>query len=84
MEDRNRSKFKNNFLYWALFVYAICVLAIPNGGGLNVIRIPSFSLLLLILAQVIFPQFRFSQTANIVAVIVIIGLGFASTLTIAH
>jgi len=85
MEDPNRTKFKNNFLYWGLFVYTVCLLFFsPANGGLDTIRIPSFSLLLLALIQIIFPQFRFSKTANIIAVILIIGIGILFSSPIAN
>lgn len=77
MEDPNRAKFKNNFLYWGLFVYAICILAFsPAKSGIDLIRIPSFTLLLLVMIQVVFPQFRFSKTANIIAIFIIVSFGF--------
>ncbi len=81
MAEQNHPQFKNKSLYRGLLVYVICVIAFPPAkSGIDLIRIPSFTLLLLILIQVIFPQFRFSKTANLIAVIVIIAFGFASNL----
>ncbi len=85
MADSNRTKFKNNFLYWGLFVYAICLLFFsPATGGIDSIRIPSFALLLLALIQIIFPRFRFSKTANLIAVILIIGIAILFSSPIAN
>ncbi len=73
MEDPNRSRFKNNFLYWGLFIYTLSFLVIsPGSGNPDQIRIPGFTLLLLILVQVIFPNFRFSKLSNFIAISIII------------
>lgn len=85
MEDSNRRKFKDNFLYWGLFVYVICLLCFsPASGGVDSIRIPSFTILLLVLIQIIFPRFKFSKIANLVAVLIIIGFGLIFSSPIAH
>lgn len=74
MSDGAKTIFRNNFLYWGLMVYALCVFAFPTPrGGIAAFQVPSFALLLLILIQVIFPQFRFSKRANFIAVALIVG-----------
>lgn len=79
MNEPARNRSKDKVLYWCLLVYGICALAFPSGtGGIDSIRIPSFTLLLLVLVQVIFPRFRFSKSANLIAVLVIVGLGILS------
>jgi len=73
MDDPNRTKFKNNFLYWGLFLYFIFFLWVsPHGANPDVIRIPAFALLLLVLVQVIFPNFRLSKVSNAIAISLII------------
>lgn len=80
MSDGARSIYRNNFLYWGLIVYFFCVFAFPTPkSGLAAVQVPSFALLLLLLVQVIFPQFRFSRRANLIAVIVILTLAILST-----
>ncbi len=73
MTDPERHKFKNNFLSWALFFYLIALLSIqPGVGDPDRIRIPAFTLLLLILVQIIFPNFRLSKLSNFIAISMII------------
>lgn len=85
MNAESRTKFarqrsRDLFLSWSLLVYTLFLLAFqPSSGGLDAIRIPSFTLLLLFLLQVIFPRFRFSRGANLLAVLVIVGLGFLTS-----
>lgn len=74
-DKSNRSKFKHNFLYWGLFIYSISILAIaPESGNVDRIRIPGFALLLLLLIQVIFPNFRFSKLSNYLAIFIILAV----------
>ena len=76
------SRSKDRFLYGALIVYLICFIAIsPGKADLDLIRMPGFSILLLILIQVIFPQFRFSKTANLIAALSIPALPVFFALT---
>ncbi len=73
MADSHSTQFKNNFLYWGLFIYLICFIAIsPGPGNPDQFRIPGFALLLLILVQVIFPTFRFSKLSNFSAIFIIL------------
>lgn len=82
MEDQPPRKSRNSPLFWGLFIYTGCMILFPpSKSGIDLIRIPSFTLLLLILMQVIFPQFRYSKTANLIATIVIIGVPLIQTLT---
>jgi len=75
MTDTPPAPSKDRFLYGSLFIYLICVVVIsPTTSDLDFIRMPGFSLLLLVLLQVIFPQFRFSKTANFIAVPFILAL----------
>jgi hypothetical protein len=76
MQDHFRNQSNDTVLYGLLFLYSLCFLALGSSkGGIDAIRLPSFALLLLVLVQVLFPRFRFSKTANALAVLVIVGLG---------
>ncbi|YCM44438.1 hypothetical protein V2O64_00200 [Verrucomicrobiaceae bacterium 227] len=71
----------DRFLYGALAIYLICVVIIsPTRSDVDFIRIPGFTLLLLVLLQVIFPQFRFSKSANLIAVPFILALPFLNSI----
>lgn len=71
MDDPIPLRSKDSFVYWTLLFYAILFSAI-SFGEVDFIRIPTFALLLLVLTQVIFPQFRCTKRANLFAVIVIV------------
>lgn len=71
----------DRLLYGSLLIYLVCVVLIsPKTSDLDFIRMPGFCLLLLILLQVIFPQFRFSRTANLIAVPFILALPFLNSI----
>lgn len=63
---------RDTLLYGFLFLYGIITLTTQD--SINQIRIPAFSLLLLVLIQVIYPQFRFSKKANLIATLSILAL----------
>ena len=72
---------KDRFLYYSLLIYLICVVLIsPARTDIDFIRMPGFCVLLLLLLQVIFPQFRFSKTANFIAVPFILALPFLNSI----
>jgi hypothetical protein len=73
MASPSRSQIKNKLLSWGLFIYLVSFIAIsPKSGNPDQIRIPGFALLLLILVQVIFPNFRFSKLSNFLAIFIIL------------
>jgi len=79
MATSSRSQLKDKFLYWGLSIYVICLFAIsPKSGNPDQIRIPGFTLLLLFLIQVIFPNFRFSKLSNLIAIFIILGAAILS------
>lgn len=81
MSNTPPTRTRNRLLIIALVIYALGFIAIaPEKGDLDFIRIPAFSLLLLVLIQVIFPQFRFSKSANLIAIVLILGFPVAKTL----
>jgi len=81
MTDTPPAPSKDRFLYGSLFIYLICVVLIsPARSDIDFIRMPGFCLLLLVLLQVIFPQFRFSKTANFIAVPFILALPFLNSI----
>ena len=81
MTDSPAPKSHDRFLYGSLLIYLICVILIsPARTDLDFIRMPGFCLLLLVLLQVIFPQFKFSKTANFIAVPFILALPFLNSI----
>lgn len=67
---------KDTLLYGFLFLYGIIILTTQD--RINQIRIPAFSLLVLVLIQIIYPQFRFSKKANLIATLIILALASIS------
>jgi len=65
-------------IFLALYVFSFSILNLSAHGG-HLIRLPSFTLLVLLLTQVLFPQFKISKPANLVAVVLILGYPFVHT-----
>ena len=80
MPCQNHSVYKKNTLAFALFIYLLAILSLDlSSARINLIRIPGFAIILLILVQVIFPSSRFSKLSNLIAFsIIIMGAVLAS------
>ena len=63
---------KDTNLYGILLLDGVVILTTQD--PINQIRIPAFGLLLFFLIQVIYPQFRFSKKANLIASLTILAL----------
>jgi len=81
MSRSSRFDTRSRLLAISLIIYSLCFFLIdPRKGDLDLIRIPAFSLLLLVLIQVIFPQFKLSTTANLIAILIILGFPLFNTI----
>ena len=75
MADSKKSKYDRRLYVFVAIYLAFCAFMFPGSDPMFVVRYGGFFLLTQLLIQVIFPQFRSSKSANLIAAsIVMIGV----------